>query len=289
MGCAIHCVLHCLKRCGCCICGCCYSPALVKGFCTHHQTEDNKTIFNSPFNLILYDKWCKEGEVYQQREAVFDQLSNIVIPNKNLVQERRVMDVGCGTGAFTEMLCKTFMLSGSDALILCDTSSQALHWMRTRVIERMDTSLMGQYRVEYYNNDNNKLCLESNYEHNEIDIAFMSFALNHMSVQTGDRHCMLTEIYSYCKPGASFIVIEHGTKFLAPFKDDVGKQPINNPTDDQELLTADTVVDVNLGFASCDALVQFVEGFGFKLETRVMESTFDDQQWILVFKKPKDE
>ena len=94
MGCIESCFLHYMKRCGCCICDCCYGPGIERSYCCQHETGDGQTVFNSPFSLILYDKWCKQSQVYHFRQQIFDELSELVIPNKNIIEPRIILDAG---------------------------------------------------------------------------------------------------------------------------------------------------------------------------------------------------
>ena len=274
-----------MKRCPCCICDCCYGSS-EKAFCTLHETKNGKTEFNSPFSLILYDKWCKQNDLYQNRDRIFEQLLDVIIPNKdNRSQKRIILDLGCGTGAFTEILCKTFMSSNNDTLICLDSSPQCIHFLRTRVIER-NKDLNNKYNFEYFNNDSNTLCLQSNYNKNDIDIIFMSFVMNHISTKNGDRHSILKEVYQYCKPGGTFIVFEYGTQFLDKFKDN--KSGKNDEKENDQLLKNDQIDTIDTAqFPSCDALISYVEGFGFKLSAQIMKETFADKNWILSFNKPE--
>mmetsp|Transcript_56653 Transcript_56653/g.50978 ORF Transcript_56653/g.50978 Transcript_56653/m.50978 type:complete len:284 (-) Transcript_56653:60-911(-) len=282
MGCIESCFLHCMKRCGCCICGCCYGPSSKKLYCTLHETGNNETVFNSPFSLILYDKWTKQSDLFLNRVAIFEQLSNLIKFKEN--NSNTILDLGCGTGAYTEILCKTFMSSTSDTLICCDTSPQCIHFVRTRVVEKNDDLNSKDYHIEYFNNDSNKLCIDSNYNTNQINIIFMSLILNHISVFTGDRHSILKEVYEYCKPGGSLIIFEYGTAFMRQFEsNNDGKEEDDN----QQLLKNAGDDDYgDIKFKSCDALQRYVQEFGFQFQTRIMDETFGDNYWILLFKKP---
>ena len=54
--------------------------ALKPSFCHLHERankENNKkTVFNSSFGLILYDKWIKESDIWMERERVFKAISS---------------------------------------------------------------------------------------------------------------------------------------------------------------------------------------------------------------------
>merc|ERR1712048_1503530 len=197
------------------ICDCCYGSALQHSFCNLHERGKGQTVFNSAFGLILYDKWIKDTPVYHERAQVFEKLS---VAMKGIDSDLVILDIGVGTGAFTEALADAFMHNQSDTLAVTDISPQALHYVRTRVVEKNEQ--LRNKRIEYFNNDPNTLALDTgNYGDNEIDIAFMSFTLNHISAGNGDRHCILKEIYNYCKPNGYFIVMEFGSDIMQKYGD----------------------------------------------------------------------
>jgi len=314
MGCLQSCFLHCIKRCGCCICDCCFGLK-GKAFCTLHETSPGKTVFNGPFDLILYDKWIKQTELYQNRVAIFKELQRLLIPNKNVVEDQVILDVGCGTGAFTEVMAKALMLHASDTMVCLDASPQCIHYVRTRVVEKLVPRIVSdtlsrssmsfsagadleKLHFEYFcNNDarddsapDNALCIDSNYGDNDISIAFMSLVLNHVSVRRGDRHCLMKQLFSVLKPNGAFVLFEFGIRFMQQFTSDAqsgGGGGAVGGGDNEQLLTVEADDDTQHGFASSEALQRYVEGYGFTLETRIMEDTFGDDFWLFVFRKPE--
>ena len=293
MGIIQSCFLHCLKRCTCCICDCCYGSGTNKAFCTLHETKPGKTVFNDPFSLILYDKWAKQSEVYLEREKIFTEIAPMVI-NRNVVTERLVIDMGCGTGVWTESLCKTFMPGRTGKVICLDTSPQCLHYVRTRVVEKMAVEQLSsdldleQFHFEYFYNEPNKLCLETaNYGRDDIDIVFMAFVLNHISAPKGDRHCIMKELFKVCRPGGHMILFEHGSEFMAQFQDGAkGAVGGMDESRDVELLAGSVLDEDVYGFESAKELQRFVEGYGFDCISRVMDEQFGDRFWLFVFEKP---
>merc|ERR1719410_2197869 len=101
--------------------------------------------------LVCYDKWCKEDSiVYKHRESIFDQISKYNINGdttrriqsveEELVDKDMViLDFGCGTGIYTEMLCKTFITDSRDTLLCMDISPQCIQFVRNNVVENNKT------------------------------------------------------------------------------------------------------------------------------------------------------
>jgi len=341
MGILQSCFLHCIKRCGCCICNCCYGLN-GKAFCTMCETASGKTVFNGAFDLILYDKWVKQTELYHHRVEIFKQLQRVVIPNKNVVEDQVILDVGCGTGAFTEVLCNAFMPNSGDKLLCLDSSPQCIHFVRTRVVDKLVPRIVSdtlspvlQSHSEngrsmsmtfadhcaksddkpssfvYFCNEPtdeptddatpppNALCLDAGArgydKNNPVSVVFMSLVLNHVSVHRDppwNRHCLLKELFEVLKPGGAFVLFEFGCDFMRQFKSTAqsaqgggGRRGGGGGAGDnvQLLTVAD---DQQHGFASSDELEKYIKGFGFTLETRVMEDTFKDDFWLFVFRKP---
>lgn len=259
-----------------------------------HETKPGQTVFNDPFSLILYDKWAKQSEVYLERDAIFQEIAPMVI-NRNVVTERLIIDMGCGTGVWTESLCKTFMPGRSGKMMCLDVSPQCLHFVRTRVVEKMTPQFseeldLTNFKFEYFDNEPSKLCIENaNYGRNDIDIIFMAFVLNHISAPKGDRHCIMKELYKVCRPGGHFILFEHGHQFMAQFKSDNANGTaggVNEDRDVELLAGSANEEDASYGFESAGELQRFVEGYGFHSLGQVMEETFEDRYWLFVFEKP---
>ena len=274
------CCLHYLKRCPCCICDCCYGSALKPSFVHRHERKgmgNKKTVFNSAFGLILYDKWVKESDVWMNRERIFDAISSAMDGyNKKVVVDLVVLDVGVGTGAFTEALSDKFLENPNDTLICTDISAQSLHFVRTRVVDKNEK--LKNRRIEYFNNDANALCLDNNYNDNEIDLIFMSFTMNHISATNGDRHAILKEIYALCKENGFFILFEFGSDFLKQY------EAKNDEENADKALLNDNENDG--AFKNWEAMKAYVEEFGFEFVQRIMPQTFGDNFWIFLFKKP---
>eukprot|EP01084_Bolivina_argentea_P069412 126296_1 len=284
-GCIEGCFLHCMKgTLNCCICDCCYGKYRT-GFCTHHETSDGKTVFNDAFALILYDKWSKESTVYEHREQIFHDIYRYGITDQNVVRNFNILDVGCGTGTFSEVLGETFMKHHDDTLICLDVSPQCLHWVRTRVVED-PFGVLHDKHVEYFLNEANTLCLETNYDENDIDVVLMAFTMRHISVKTGDRYSMIKELYKVCKEGGIFIVIENGPGFMNQFvNSDALEETTDKEQDDAGLLENAQNPTVDDSLKSCESLQQYVETFGFIFVAKIMEDTFGNNQWILLFRK----
>lgn len=264
---------------------------MTKAFCTLHETDSGQTVFNDPFSLILYDKWAKQSEVYLNRDAIFAEIAPLVI-NRNVVTERLIVDMGSGTGIWTESLCKTFMPGRSGKMICLDTSPQCSHFLRTRVVQRMAPQLtadvdLSNFKFEYFINEPSKLCLDSaNYRRNQMDIIFMAFVLNHISAPKGDRHCIMKELFKFCRPGGHLIVFEHGHEFMAQFETEQRATP-DDESRDVELLAGSANEDnASYGFDSAGELQRFVESYGFDFVERIMDEKFGDRYWLFVFEKP---
>jgi len=260
-----------------------------------HETDSGETVFNDPFKLILYDKWAKKSEVYLQRDDIFAEIAPMVV-NRNVVTERLIIDMGCGTGVWTESLCKTFMPGRSGKVLCLDVSPQCLHYVRTRVVKRMGPGTseldLTKFKFEYFNNDPGNLSLENahaNYGRNDIDIIFMAFVLNHISAPKGDRHTIMQELFKVCRPGGHLILFEHGNEFMAQFQKGQGNGDGGREDEEHDVeLLAGAANEENetYGFDSAGELQRFMESYGFDCISRVMDEKFGDRYWLFVFEKP---
>lgn len=214
--------------------------------------------------------------------------------NRNVVTERLVVDLGCGTGVWTESLCRAFMPNRTGKVICVDTSPQCLHYLRTRVVEKMAPQLtsdidLEKFKFEYFYNEPSKLCLDTaNYGNNMMDIIFMAFVLNHISAPKGDRHCIMKELFKVCRPGGHLILFEHGSEFMAQFQDNASGDAGGGMDEsrDVELLAGTANEEEEMyGFESAKELQRFVEGYGFDCISRIMDEEFGDRYWLFVFEK----
>eukprot|EP01084_Bolivina_argentea_P295900 509555_1 len=276
------CLASCLYTCECCVCDCCY-VCLMNGYCGKHDGAPGENMFNSPLGLTIYNKWCKDDETYKFRNEIFNEVSRSANNGKLEVNEEDkvdedlvVLDFGCGTGIFTEILCQTFLTNHNDTLICMDISPQCIQFVRDKVVE--SNKDLKHFHVEYYCNNENSLDLETRYNENSMDIILMSFVMHHISIQNDNRDCILKELYKACKINGILVIFEYGPEFM---KEMHGKyhhkihdeqQPLK---DDENMNTFETFEDIK----------QYVETFGFVFGERIMEDTFGDKQWLLLFRK----
>ena len=293
----------CAYTCNQCICPCCY-PWLTGG--KLGKTDQN--LYTDPLALVVYDKWCKEDIVYKHRELVFEHISKATdggriqsIEEEKMDEDLVILDFGCGTGIYAEILNEKFVSDSRDTLLFMDLSPQCIQFVRNNVIEN---SRKFQYtHVEYYCNDPDTLSLchfcaytrvfvilftlysldnlDNKYDDNGIDVILMAFVLRYISKKNGDRDSIMKELFKACKVGGTFVVFEVSEQFIAQRAEQHGhkihdeQRPLMNEEERME------------GFKSCDDLVGYIEGFGFQLQERIMEDVFHDNQWILLFRKPR--
>lgn len=200
----------------------------------------------------------KQDRVYAEREKIFDEIKQSVQCASNDTNFT-VLDLGCGTGAFTPILAETFIKATSGTLICMDISPQCLQFVRNRVVDS-DHDLK-DLQIEYFCNEPGSLCLESAGSSSpNIDVVIMSFVLHQISLKKGDRDSIMKEVHAACKVNGLLIVFEFGT-------------------DNQEK------EDALASFEGADVINQYVEQFGFQFEKRIMEYTFGDSRWISMFRK----
>lgn len=279
----------CAFSCNYCICPCCY-PFLTDGKLGKHDGAEGKSLFTDPLGLVVYDKWCKEGFVYKHREALFEHISKATDGGKiQSIEEQKmdddlvVMDFGCGTGIFTEILCNKFVTDSRDILLCMDISPQCIQFVRNNVV---DNGKAGQAHVEYYCNDPNTLCLDNldnRYDDNGVDLILMAFVLRHISKKNGDRDSILKELFKSCKVGGTFVVFEYSEQFIA----DRAEKHGHKIHDEERPLMIEEEDNMMEGFKDCDELQEYIQGFGFQIQERIMEDVFGDNQWMLLFRKPR--
>ena len=171
-----------------------------------------------------------------------------------------------------------------------DVSPQCIQFVRNRVVN--DNKNLKNNHIEYFCNDPNSLCLETNYNSDDIDIIIMAFVMHHINKKNGDRESTMKEIYKACKPGGIFVVFELGKDYFKDKGHDkkVYDEPKSREEEEKQPLTADHDNDHGHDeedkFENVEEIKEYVEGFGFRFDEQIMEDTFGDKEWILLFKKP---
>eukprot|EP01083_Nonionella_stella_P302850 1045854_1 len=291
------CLASCLYTCDCCISPCCYG-CLMHGCCGKHDGDDGDNMFNSALGLVIYNKWVKsESPAYLHRKALFDHVLGFTDGGKILSREATdhsikkvdndlvVLDIGCGTGVFTEILCHTFLTTPDDTLICMDISPLCLQFVRDRVVD--SNKQLRNLNIDYFCNESHSLALGSNHSDNKIDVILMAFVLHHISPENGDRENILKEAYKACKVGGTFTVIELGPDFLKGDDHHHGHghhgAKVHEHEEQQPLKESHGHMH---GFENCDALQRCVESVGFRFADRICTDMLGvNTQWALVFRK----
>ena len=168
-------------------------------------------------------------------------------------------------------------INGGEIRLYPLLSPQCLQFVRQHVVE--NNKELNHCHIEYYCNEPNSLCLEK-YNDSGIDVILMAFVIHHISAESGDRDSILLEVFKSCKVGGIFAVFELGPDFIKEMESKHGSHKMQ---DEHEPLNKKSNMD---GFRTSDEIQEYVEGFGCKFVEKIMEDTFGENYWILLFTKP---
>ena len=282
------CAASLLSACDCCISDCCYG-CLDDGMCGKVNGPDGDNIYNSPLGLVLYNSQRKQSNVYNMREEIFNEIAASTDggriqsnEDEKVDEDLTILDFGCGTGIFTEIICQTWLTNDRDKLLEMDVSPQCIQFIRNNVIE--SNKKLKNFHIEYFCNDPNSLCLEdSNYDNNKIDIIIMAFSMSYISNKK-DRDQIMKQLYNACKSGGIIVVFEYDKNYK-------GNKPNKINDEEQVPLKGDDGLenDINRGYGKEEEIKEYVESFGFEYGETIsdkFEDSLGDTQWIILFKKP---
>lgn len=267
-----------LSTCECCISDCCWGCV------------DGDNIYTDQLGLILYNSQRKKSNVYHMREEIFNEIAASTdggrIQSKDeekIDEDLIILDFGCGTGIFTEIICQTWLTNDKDKLLEMDVSPQCIQFVRNNVIE--NNNHLKNFHIEYFCNESNSLCLEdSNYDNNKIDIIIMAFSLSYIA-NKNNRDQIMKQLFNASKTGGIIVIFEYDRNKYKEDKSNKIKDEEQQPLKAGDGLENDT----NKGYGNEEELKQYVESFGFEYGETLsdkFEETLDDE-WIILFRKPE--